>query len=160
MKRITIGALGLVVGMTAGCRDMGLEGNLPLAEAEQRQTSALVAAVMQPADAAAPRLVVDGRLWVASGQPTTMNQADLRAVGSADGRTVYARGWDASPYDALFVRAEEPAAPGGAMTTSGTPAAPGSGDWIELLPVRGRTGAVPAASEAAGGEAEATHDGH
>ena len=152
MKRITIAALGLVVGGTAGCRDMGLEGNLPLAEAEQRQTSELVATVMQPTDASAPRLVVDGRLWVAAGLPARMAEADLRAVGSADGRTVYARAWDAAPYDALFVRSADTTA-GAALTTGGTPADAGMAEWIQLLPVSGRTGAVPGAATGEGAPA-------
>lgn len=152
MKRMTIAVLGLVAGTVAGCKDMGLPGNVPLEEAQDRPPSALVAAVLAPVEAVNARIVVDGRLWVPSGQPLTVQESDLRAVGSATGRTVHARRWDASPYDALFVREES----AGATSARG-------GEWIELRPVRGRSGPVPeeggttaAPAPAAGGE----HGGH
>lgn len=144
MKRITIAVLGLVIGTAAGCKDLGLDGNIPLEEAQDRPPSALVAAVMAPVEPVSERLVVDGRLWIPSGMPLTLQESDLRAVGSATGRTVYARRWDESPYDALFVRlaAADPSAPAGAVRTGG-------GEWIELQPVRGRSGRVPGEGEGA-----------
>ena len=160
MKRTTIAVLGLVAGTAAGCKDMGLEGNVPLEEAQDRPPSALVAAVLAPVEAVNARLIVDGRLWIPSGQPLTLQESDVRAVGSATGQTVYARRWDESPYDALFVRAPSADAgrgaarqtPGttattattGTTGTTGTPGtAAGGGEWIELQPVRGRSGPLP-----------------
>lgn len=141
MKRITIAALGLVVGATAGCRDMGLEGNIQLEEARGRQTSALMRAISTPTESGTTRLVVDGRLWVAAGLPVSLRSDELRSIGSADGQTVYARAWDRSPYDALFVQLPD---------TAGVPAVsmPGGERWIRLDPVRGRTGPVAGAAEA------------
>ena len=147
MKRITIALLGLVVGTTAACRDMGLEGNIPLEEAMEKPPTPLVVAVTSAADAAGDRLVVDGRLWVPSGMPLTMEEADLRAVGSATGRTVYARRWDQSPYDALFIPRPTGGPAAGSGTTGGVrtagTATSGGGEWIELRPVLGRSGPVP-----------------
>lgn len=143
MKRITIAALGLVVGATAGCKDMGLDGNLPLEEARARQNSALMRAISTPTESGATRLIVDGRLWVPAGRPLTVQAEDLRSIGAADGQTVYARGWDRSPYDALFIRAtaEEDDASSPSMATGER--------WIQLAPVRGRTGPLsePAAEQ-------------
>ena len=153
MKRMTIVVLGVVVGMTAGCRDMGLDDNIPLEEARERAPRPLVAAVMSPAETVSQPIIVDGRLWVPSGMPLTLQETDLRAVGSATGRTVHARRWDASPYDALYVREES------ARATSADGEA-----WIELLPVRGRSGPVPGGGRttaAPGASAPAgEHGGH
>ncbi|HUG40203.1 MAG TPA: hypothetical protein VMM12_06955 [Longimicrobiales bacterium] len=136
MTRITIAALALVAGATAGCRDMGLDGNIPLEEARARETSELVAATMRPRAAPAQRLVVDGRLWVPFGLPLTLDASDLRAVGSADGQTVHARRWDQAPYDALFI----PLPPAGGVAALG---GAGPQEWQELRPVHGRSGPVP-----------------
>ena len=128
-----LGALTLL-----GCRDMGLEYNLPLEEAQNRGPSELVAAVMAPAASMDFELVVDGRLWVPSGLPLTLRSGELRPVGAAAGRSVYARAWDGPPYDALFTPlppsfpADSVAA--GRMETR---------QWIELAPVIGRSGRVP-----------------
>ena len=147
MKRITIAALGLVVGSTAGCVDMGLGGNVPLEEAEDRPPTELVAAVHRPTEAVSERIIVDGRLWVPSGMPLTAEASDLQAVGSADGRTVYARRWDRAPYDALLMQLPD-------GTTAATPVALlNRAGWIELRPVLGRSGPVPGTGA---GEAAAT----
>lgn len=138
MKRVTMATVGLIAAAAAGCVDMGLEGNRPLEEAEYRVTSALVAAVTEPTGGDGPRIVVDGRLWLPSGLPIALSPTDVRAVGSADGQTVYARTWDAPPYDALFVRGG-----GGAGIQPGTASAlqpTGDQQWLELRPVLGRTG--------------------
>lgn len=152
MKRNTIAALGLVAAATAGCMDMGLEGNIPLEEAQARETSELVAAVRRPTGAAPIRFIVDGRLWVPSGLPLTLAMSELRAVGSGDGQTVYARHWDQAPFDALFVRMTPPGE-SGALAAMPLEAE----RWIELRPVLGRTGPVPAhgGPAAAGGAADA-----
>lgn len=160
MKRITMVALAIAAGATTACRDLGLEGNIPLEEARDREPSALVAAVMRPTEVVAQRIVVDGRLWVPSGQPITAGAEDLQPVGSADGTTVYARRWDRPPYDAVFIRLAPAGAPGR------PPAAGIEEHWVELMPVRGRSGPVPGASPrgpadtAAHGSAAGTHGGH
>ena len=145
MKRISIAALGLVVGATAGCKDMGLEGNIPLDEARDRAPSQLVAAVMRPTESVAERLIIDGRRWLPSGLPLTMNQADLRAVGSADGTTVHARQWDQSPYDALFIPLDA------VNRSAGEPGLLTPSRWVELRPVLGRSGPVSGGGTAAPG---------
>lgn len=137
MKRITIAVLGLVVGSVTGCIDMGLDGNIPLEEAEDRPPLDLVAAVYNPTESVSQRVIVDGRLWIPSGLPLTVARTDLRAVGTADGRTVYARSWDRPPYGALVM--ELPTEPR-AMTPV---ARLNREEWVELQPVLGRSGPVP-----------------
>ncbi len=63
--------------------------------------------------------------------------------------TVYARAWDRSPYDALFVPQQDTAG-----ETAGDAVGlgmPGGERWIRLDPVRGRTGPIP---DAAGPDAD------
>ncbi len=119
-----------------GCRDMGLEDNLPLADAESRPPSALVEAVMAPTSGG--EYIVDGRLWIPSGLPLTLRAEELRPVGSAGGRTVFARSWDEAPYDALFTRLDGPGAEAGAVPARSEPER-----WVRLEPVIGRSGRVP-----------------
>lgn len=153
MKRTgTIAAFTLVTAL-AGCQDAGLEGNVPLEEAMNRPPSDLVAAVHAPAGTEDGQLVVDGRLWVPSGTPRSLDAAGLRAVGSASGRTVHARTWDRPPYDALFTPAADDTA--GAATS-----APDA--WQEWAPVIGRSGALPGtgADHDSAGHAGAPADTH
>jgi hypothetical protein len=105
MKRAPVAALVALLAL-AGCRDMGLAGNLPLEEAERMPPPALVAAVFAESPAGGEDLVIDGRLWVPWGLPVALDAGELRAVGSSHGRTVHARAWDRSPYDALFIPAD------------------------------------------------------
>lgn len=102
MKRSAVVVLGMALALV-GCRDMGLEGNAPLVEAEQAPPSDLVVAVHE-AEVQRQELIVEGRLWVPSGLPWTLAEDGLRPVGSAGGATVYARSWDEAPYDELFTR--------------------------------------------------------
>ena len=101
MKRT--GTLVLAAFALVGCQDMGLEDNVPLREAMEQPPKELVAEVMAPSEVADRQLVVDGRLWVPSGLPLTLQQSEIRPVGASNGQTVYARSWDEEPYDELFV---------------------------------------------------------
>lgn len=148
MKRTAMTALmGAVV--LVGCQDMGLPGNIPLEEAEQKPAPALAAAA-HPAEGTteAPKLVLDGTLWVPSGVPGTISEDALRPVGATQGRTVYARSWDRSPYGELFTRVEA-----GQATGSGAQA-----DWQSYLPVIG--GGTPGAGPVDAGEAAGPGEGH
>lgn len=148
MKRTAMIAL---VGSVAlvGCRDMGLEYNIPFEEAAQKPPMALVAAAY-PVDEAgeAPHIVLDGTLWVPSGVPGTVSEGGLRPVGAAQGRTVYARSWDRAPYGELFTRVEE-----GPVAEIGAQA-----DWQSYLPVIG--GGTPGAGPVDAGEAAQPGEGH
>lgn len=141
MKRMAMATLALLAGTMVGCKDMGLDGNIPLSEAESRPPAELVAMTMQPTAPTAAPLVVDGRLWVHSGLPFAMDPADVRAIGSAAGTTVYARTWDRSPYDALFVRQDS------ADAAAGLGRHIGGQRWLELKPVTGRSGPVPGSAQ-------------
>lgn len=121
MKRASTAiVLATIVALT-GCRDMGLEGNVPLQEAEQMAPPDLVAAVHGPAQDTAEPVILDGRTWVPWGEPQAMSAGALRPVGSVHGTTVYVRSWDRSPYDALFT-------------------ATGDGAWQGHAPVIGQSG--------------------
>lgn len=97
----------LIATMTlAGCRDLGLQGNIPLAEAENRQYRY---ATYEPSDEATrgPRLLpFESRMWITSADIEPIPDRLLRAVGEAAGTTLYAPVWSETPYVLLFARAE------------------------------------------------------
>lgn len=138
MDRIqTIALIGLLT--LAGCRNMGLDYAGPEDEAVTADPTELVAAVhARAAEEERRPLIVEGKKWVPSGRPLMLNEDEVTPVGSAGGRTVYARSWDDSPYEALFARGED-----------GT-------EWRTYLPVLGGGGGPPsgtAGSEGEGGSA-------
>lgn len=135
MKRtstlVLFGTLVLV-----GCENMGLDYAGPADEAGIAPPSELVAAGYGPSTASrAGRLIVDGRLWMPSEIPPALDEENVRAVGSANGQTVYARSWDRAPYDRLFTRLAEPAPTGPAVFGIAEGAA-----WRSHLPVIGGDG--------------------
>jgi hypothetical protein len=135
MKRTTTVLFGLTV-LLAGCRDLGLPGNVPEQEARTATPPELVAQVMAPAERDQVRLVVDGRLWVPTGSPVTLGAAGLRPVGATAGQTVYARPWDERPYRAIFTRVVMPEP--GAATTARAAMEGRLEHWQEYAPVIGR----------------------
>lgn len=148
----------LAVAATVACENMGLDYAGPADDAARRPPPALVAAVTPPPTPAGEGLIVDGRLWLPAGSPLALDEEDVRAVGSASGRTVYARAWDQPPYDRLFARdqRQDPAAgaPGSeAAAPQGSAADAQEGPWIAYLPViggGGRTGGSPNSHGATG----------
>jgi hypothetical protein len=141
MKRTAMFLLGLTV-LLAGCRDLGLPGNVPAEEARTAPPPELVAQVMAPAEQEHLRLVVDGRLWMPQGMPVTHIAGELRPVGATAGQTVYARAWDERPYRAIFTRVEMPPAEE-AMTARAAMEA-GLDHWQQYSPVIGRRGRATA----------------
>ena len=113
MKRVPV-ALLMTISL-AGCTNLGLDGAPPLDEARSAPAPELVAEV-HARPGSGTEIVIDGTLWVPWGAPGEHDGTGLRAVGSTHGLTVYARGWDRAPFDALF--AAEP-----------------SGAWQEYAPV-------------------------
>lgn len=109
MKRTsTIVLLGLLT--FTGCRNMGLDYAGPADEAAIDQPSDLVTAVHQrEAQPVAHGLIVDGRRWAPAGRPgsQTLDEDNLRPVGSTGGQTVYANRWDDAPYDVLYTSGED-----------------------------------------------------
>jgi hypothetical protein len=132
-----------VAFLMTGCTDLGLPGNIPDEESRTMPPPELVAHVLPPTQEPAQPLIMDGRLWVPSGQPFSPPATTrLRPVGSVAGQTVYTRAWDEPPYSAVFVRVETPGpeeapSPREAMAF-------GHERWQEYAPAAGRTG--PAAS--------------
>lgn len=130
----TIVVLGLLA--MAGCKNMGLDYAGPADEAAIDSPSDLVAAVHQwDAAPEAHGLIVEGRRWVSAGRPgsLTLQEDDLRPIGSTGGQTVYANRWDDAPYDVLFTPGE-------------------GGEWQTYLSVAGGDGhgPGPADGDAAG----------
>ena len=123
MKRAPTAALAALLMLT-GCRDMGLEGNLPLEEAEGMEPTELVASVHDRDVEAEEAVIFDRRLWVPWGRPLALDLNDLRPVGSVQGVTLHVRRWDGSPYDAILAR-----------TVTGT--------WQSHAPVIGHSGGIP-----------------
>jgi hypothetical protein len=141
MSRPAAMMIGVILLLPA-CRDLGLPGNIPTEEARRAEPPDLVAQVMAPADDAAVRLVVDGRLWVPVGPPRAIRPGALRPVGATAGQTVYARTWDDRPYGAIFTRAPMP--PPEAATTVRQAIEGRVDHWQEYGPVIGRPGQVAA----------------
>lgn len=137
MNRTGIGVIGVAL-LATGCADLGLEGNIPAEQSRTMPPPELVTAVMPPTADDAVRLVVDGRLWVPAGQPATRAAAELRPVGSAAGRTVYARAWDDRPFNAIFTRVEG-ARPEAATSVRAAMVADRQ-HWQEYAPATGSSG--------------------
>lgn len=136
MKRTsTIVLLGLLT--FTGCRNMGLDYAGPADEAAIDQPSDLVAAVHQrAAEPVFHGLIVDGRRWATAGRPgsQTLDEDNLRPIGSTGGQTVYANRWDDAPYDVLYTSGE-------------------GGEWQTYLSVIGGDGH-------GAGDGDAAGDGH
>ncbi len=145
MKRTTTLALGTVL-LTTGCLDLGLADNVPEEESEMAPPMELVAAVTAPSSDRT--LIVDSRQWVPAGRPMALRPEELRPVGSAMGRTAYARSWDQRPYDELFTRVDAPA----------DPLALEPREWQRYVPVLGG-GSARGAAPADRGEADAADAG-
>lgn len=109
MKRNANAMIALFAMLTAGaCKNMGLYDAGPADDARQSPPSELVSAVLRTApEVGGGELVVDGRLWIASGPPVALDPQDVRPIGSANGRTVHARTWDRPPYDELFTPGDD-----------------------------------------------------
>lgn len=138
MKRTPmLACCGLALSLV-GCKDLGLEGNVPAEESRTMRPPELVAQVWGPVDATDVRIVVDGRLWIPTGQPVMLPADALRPVGSAAGQTVYARPWDERPYSALFTAVPIP--PAEAARTAREAMDAGRAHWQEYAPVIGRAG--------------------
>ncbi len=137
MNRTPTALVGLAI-LVAGCTDLGLEGNIPAEQGRTAPPPELVAQVMAPADHDTRPLVVDGRLWVPAGLPTTRAAAELRPVGSTAGQTVYARAWDERPFGAIFTRVQVPDAE--SATTARAAMQARREHWQEYAPASGPSG--------------------
>lgn len=138
----------------AGCKEMGINGDWASMEApDDRPSTDLVTAGMQRVETAQPRLIMDGKLWLPSGYPLDVSDGDLRAVGTANGATVYARAWDRPPYDDLFTQVP-------AQATEPLGQLDGV-QWQSYAPVMGRSGPSPdPAAAPAGGHEQDADTGH
>jgi hypothetical protein len=90
----------------ASCRDLGLQGNIPLAEAENRQFRYSTYELSDDAARGARMLPFEARNWIASAAVEVIPDRLLREVGEAAGTTLYAPVWAETPYVRLYARAE------------------------------------------------------
>lgn len=99
-------ALAILATMSlAACRDVGLGGNVPLEEAENRQFRYSVYEMTEAAGHGANVLSFDNRSWMANATTTPIPERLLRVVGSADGVELFAPVWAEAPHVQLFTRA-------------------------------------------------------
>jgi hypothetical protein len=112
------GALAvLAIVVLAGCKDVGLKGNIPLAEAQFKPLKPLLANDYPPPVPGHTGPLFDGTRWPDSGMPVRIPAQDLVEVGSAHGHPLYALRWDRPPYDRLYAKVAQ--------------------GWQSHLPVRG-----------------------
>ena len=90
----------------SGCRDLGLEGNIPLPEAQNRQFRYSTYESSDEATHGARMLPFESRMWIASADIEPIPDRLLREVGEAAGTTLYAPVWTETPYALLYARAE------------------------------------------------------
>ncbi len=107
--RRTIGGRGtaalLLVGAVLGCRDVGLQGNIPLQEAENRQYRYATYEMTEAAGHGANVVRFDARNWMASAVLERIPERLLRPVGDADGTPVFAPVWTEPPYASIYAPA-------------------------------------------------------
>jgi hypothetical protein len=94
----------LAVVVLAGCKDLGLKGNIPLAEAQFKPPVPLVANDYPPPVPGRTGPVFNGTRWPDAGLPVQIPAQDLVEVGSAHGHPLYALRWDRPPYDRLYAK--------------------------------------------------------
>lgn len=110
--RIVVGVTLALALATSACRDMGLRGNVPLAEAETRAFRYSVYAAGEPG---VGEIEVAGRTWIGQGVAQELPAQLLTPVPEV--AQVHALAWDRPPYDRLYLRQED-------------------GNWLPLAPVR------------------------
>lgn len=99
------GALAaLAIILLAGCKDLGLRGNVPFAEARFKPLVPLLANDYPPPVPGRTGPVFDGTRWPDAGMPVRIPAQDLVEVGSAHGHPLYALRWDQPPYDRLYAK--------------------------------------------------------
>lgn len=101
-SRIVLSALALVV--LTGCRDVGLQGNVPLAEAEHKPLLPLQAEVYPAPEPGHAGVMLDGTRWIDAGLPVEAPARDMREVGQGHGHPLYALRWDEPPFDHIYAR--------------------------------------------------------
>ncbi|MEJ2216658.1 MAG: hypothetical protein P8099_08580 [Gemmatimonadota bacterium] len=94
----------LAVIVLAGCKDVGLNGNIPLAQAQFKPLKPLLANDYPPATPGHAGPVFEGTHWPEAGMPVRIPAQDLVQVDSANDQVLYALRWDRPPYDRLYTR--------------------------------------------------------
>lgn len=105
MRRKYCSALAiLAVLVLAGCKDVGLKGNIPLAEAEFKPLKPLLANDYPPPKPGHTGPVFAGTRWPEAGMPVQIPDQDLVRVDSTSDHALYALRWDQPPYDRLYTK--------------------------------------------------------
>jgi hypothetical protein len=101
------GAVLVAAVSLAACRDVGLDGNIPLAEAENRQFRYNVYQMAEGPDHAGVVVRIGDRRWMRAGPPQSIPAALLTPIAEVDGRSIHALAWDRPPYTTLYARTED-----------------------------------------------------
>ena len=96
----------LAIGALTACRDVGLEGNLPRAEAENRQLRYAVYEASGMGGSDATVLTFEDRHWMAGAESIPVPDRLMQSVGSAGGVELFAPVWSAAPHARLYSRGE------------------------------------------------------
>ena len=99
--RMTVLLLAAIVPQSA-CRDLGLDGNVPLNEAENRRYRYSTYESSEAVGEPGRTLPFNGRNWMASADVEPIPEGILREVGSASGTTLYAPVWEEPPFPHLY----------------------------------------------------------
>lgn len=102
MKRSRIVLSALTIMALTGCRDVGLQGNIPLADAEHKPLLPLQAEVFPAREAGHAGVMLDGTRWIDAGLPVEAPARDMREVGAGHGHPLYALRWDEPPFDHIY----------------------------------------------------------
>lgn len=114
-RTLRAGAALIATLTLAGCRDIGLGGNIPLEQATSRELPYQVYET-GTGSAGANVFAFGERNWMRSASTEAIPQNVMVSVGSASGTPVYAPAWAQAPHTRLY-----------------TPAA--RGRWHPLTPV-------------------------
>lgn len=106
-----IGLAAMAIVALAGCKDVGLQGNIPLAQARVKPPPPLVAQTTpigpQVVAKGMPESVrLDSTTWapVSTTRHIMAADSDVHEVGTVGGMTFYALRWDSAPYDFLLAK--------------------------------------------------------
>lgn len=120
----------MAAGTLAGCRDVGLPGNIPREEAENRQFRYSVYQAIEGSGPTSNPVSYADRSWLASAELIRIPDRLMQSVGTGGGVELFAPTWSSAPHARLYVRAAD-------------------GRWHPMTPVvtgEGRHGGGPVAS--------------
>lgn len=105
---VRIVTIVMAAGTLAGCRDVGLPGNIPREEAENRQFRYSVYQATAGSGATSNTISFDDRSWLASAELVRVPERLMQPVGTAGGGVeLFAPAWSSAPHARLYARAAD-----------------------------------------------------